>query len=659
MTFSNLDEILILLGITVVAVSAFRRFHLPPILAYLFIGILFGPYGLGLIADSGDARYLAEYGVVFLLFTVGLEFSLSQLIDMKREVLGLGGLQVVLTICLAGMVAWLLGMSVEGAFVIGGVIALSSTAIVTKQLAMNLELGSRHGRLSVGILLFQDAAVIPFLILIPALADGTNASITPDLIWVLCKGVFVVASMLVIGRWLLRPLFHEIASFRSAELFTMTALFLTLAAAWITHYAGLSLALGAFMAGMMLGETEFRHQLETDIRPFRDVLLGLFFITIGMLLNVKALPVVLPWVLLLVAALVVIKALLIMGLSILMGERKGVAMRTGIVLAQGGEFGFALLSLALTAKILDPLVMQIILAALIISMALTPMLIHYNGRIVKRIYGENYMRQHEQYISEVETKAKNLSDHTIICGYGRVGQNIARFLDKEHLEYLALDLDPVRVRNARAAGEHVTYGDSTHFEILQAAGVERAKSLVISFNDIYAALKIIPQVRIKRADIPILVRVRNDAHLEQLLKAGATEVIPETLEASVMLATHVLFLMGVPVSHIVKQIQDVHDDRFQMLREVFHGQDVKPLEELMSFNKRLHTVTLDAAFAAVEHTIRELKLDAMEVTVNAVRRGSFRVQTPDPNMRLQAGDTLVLYGAPENINSAIRLLTTG
>jgi len=343
-----------------------------------------------------------------------------------------------------------------------------------------------------------------------------------------------------------------------------------------------------------------------------------------------------------------------------MGERKGVAMRTGIVLAQGGEFGFALLALALTANILEPVAMQILLAALIISMALTPMLIHYNGRLVKYVYGEDYLRQSEHYINEVQTQARDLSDHTIICGYGRIGQNVAHFLKNENLDYLALDLDPERVRHAREAGENVNYGDSTHLEMLQAAGLERAKILIISFNDIFTTLKILPQVRTIRPDIPILVRVRNDTYLECLLEAGATEVIPETLEASVMMATHVLFLVGVPVDNIVKQIQAVHDDRFRMLHEVFHGQDnLKPLNVLMAFKKRLHTVTLDNTSPALNQTLREIKLGAIEVTVKAVRRGRIRGKNPDPDLCLQAGDTLVLHGTPENLKTALKLLATG
>lgn len=651
MSFSILEEILIFLGITVVVVSAFRRFHLPPILAYLFIGVLFGPYGLGVISDSEDARFLAEFGVVFLLFTVGLEFSLSQLIAMKREVLGLGGAQVVVTALIAGIIALLAGMSAESAFVIGGVMAMSSTAIVTRQLAVNLEIGSRHGRLSVGMLLFQDAAVIPFLIMIPAMTGNDTSSVSEQLAWTLIKGVIIVMLMLAAGRWLLRPLFREIASSRSAELFTLTALFITLLAAWTTHYSGLSLALGAFMAGMMLGETEFRHQLETDIRPFRDVLLGLFFITIGMLLDVKSLLDIGHWVVALAIALIVLKMLVIMLLSILLGENKGVAMRTAIVLAHGGEFSLALLALAASASIFTAQVTQVLLATLIISMALAPIMIHYNGRIVKRLYGESYLRHREQFVNEVEKHATGLSDHIIICGYGRIGQNIARFLDKEQLEYLALDLDPVRVSNARAAGERVNYGDATHLKMLEAAGLERAKILVISFNDIYAALKILPQVRQYRPEIPILVRVRSDSYLERLQKAGATEVIPETLEASVMLATHVLFLMDVPVSNIVKHIQDVHDHRFKMLREVFHGQDLKPLEENMANRKRLRTVILDASSFAVGKKLEELNLDKLNVNVNAVVRENYSKQIPEPDMILQADDTLLLYGTSDNLHT--------
>ncbi len=656
MDYRILEEILVLLLVAVVAVSLFHRLRLPPVLAYFSVGVLVGPYGGGWISDSEDIHLLAEFGVVFLLFTVGLEFSLSQLVAMRREVLGLGGAQVLVTTLLAALGAWLLGVSPGGAVVVGGVIALSSTAIVVKQLTEQLELSSRHGRLAVGVLLFQDLAVVPFLIIIPALAVGSDTSLPLALGWAFGKGVAVVLVMVAIGHWLLRPLFHEIATSRSAELFTLTALLFTLGAAWFTNVAGLSMALGAFLAGMMLGETEFRHQVESDIRPFRDVLLGLFFITVGMLLDIRILPPLLPHVLLLTAAIVLLKALIIIALGRLMGINLGVVTRSGVVLAQGGEFGFALISLAFADGVLDAHTTHVLLAAVILSMALTPLLIHYNGAIAKRLCGEGYLGQRAHFVREVVAQAEPLLDHTIICGYGRIGQNIARFLDQEQLPYLALDLDPVRVRDARAAGERVNYGDATRNEILHAAGLEKARVLVITFADVHGALKILPLVRRLRPDIPLLVRARNDAHLDRLLAAGATEVIPETFEASVMIASHLLYLLGVPVTRIVRRVQIVHEQRFQMLREVFHGQEGGGGHGKPGGTGQLETVIVGQGARALGHQLGEYDLRSLGVTVTAVRRGGIRGERPAANLVLQVGDILVLYGPPEGLKAARRLL---
>jgi len=656
---SVLDAILVLLAAAVVAVALFRKFHLPPILAYLFVGMLVGPYALNWIPESEGTLFLAEFGVVFLLFTIGLEFSLPQLLAMRREVLGLGGAQVTFTALVAGGVAWLFGMSLPAAFVIGGVLAMSSTAIVIKQLTEQLEVSSRHGRFSVGVLLFQDVAVIPFLIVIPVLAGGSDSSISTELGLALLKGVFVIGLMLAIGHWLLRPLFHIIASQRSSELFTLAALLFALAAAWLTHMFGLSFALGAFIAGMLLGETEFRHQVEADIRPFRDVLLGLFFVTIGMMLDLTALPGIFHWVLLLVAAIIVFKVLLITALTRILGASQGVSLRTGLVLAQGGEFGLVLLTLALVEGLLDPAASQIVLAAIIITMVLSPFFIAANGTIVKRFYSSSYLLNRESQVVEMEEESEHLDQHVVICGYGRIGQNIARFLDQEDFNYIALDLDPVRVRDARAAGEQVFYGDSTHIENLGAAGIGRAKVLVISFDDISRTMKILEQVKRLWPDLPVLVRTRDDANLDGLQQAGATEVVPETLEASLMLVSHLLLLLNVPVSRIVRNVQEVRSSRYQMLRGFFHGQETESLDQATSFRERLQSVELPEAAYAVGCALGELKLRESGVIVTAVRRGGIKGHQPEPDMVLQAEDILVLYGTPEDLSHAETKLLQG
>ncbi|MEA3274081.1 MAG: monovalent cation:proton antiporter-2 (CPA2) family protein [Pseudomonadota bacterium] len=387
---SALDAIIILLVGSVIAVAVFRRLRFPSILAYLLVGLITGPHGLAWIPHTDDTHFLAEFGIVFLLFSIGLEFSMARIASMKKEVLGLGGAQVVVTTILAGTIAWLLGLRFEGAIVVGGVLAMSSTAIVIKQLKDQQELGLPHGRLSIAILLFQDIAVVPFLIMIPVMAGSPETSLAWELAWALGKGLSVIALMLAVGWWVLRPLFGVIVSSRSSELFTLTALLFAMAAAWLSHFAGLSFALGAFLAGMILGETEFRHQIEADIRPFRDVLLGLFFVTIGMMLDVHGLPVTAHWVLLLVAALILFKTAVIAGLSLLFGSPAGAGIRTGVVLAQGGEFGLALLMVAFSDGLLETGVVQIVLAAVIISMALTPVLISCNGAIRNRLCSDDY-----------------------------------------------------------------------------------------------------------------------------------------------------------------------------------------------------------------------------------------------------------------------------
>jgi CPA2 family monovalent cation:H+ antiporter-2 len=659
MEYSIFNEIMILLVTSVFAVTLFHRFRLPAVLAYLIIGVVIGPYALAWIPENEDTRLLAEFGVVFLLFTVGLEFPLGQLAAMRREVLGLGGAQVVLTIVLVVVVCVLLGFAPAAAFVIGGVLALSSTAIVVKQLKERVELSTRHGRLAIGILLFQDLAVIPFLILIPTLAGEVENSIALTMTLAMIKGGIVVAVMLAIGHWLLRPLFRFVATSRSSELFTLMVLLTALAAAWVTHELGLSLALGAFLAGMMLAETEFRHQVEIDIRPFRDVLLGLFFITVGMLLDVRSLFEVLHWVFLLVVAIVLAKIFIIVVISRLMGISMVIGLRTGIVLAQGGEFGFALLSLALSGQVLLADQVQVILAAILLSMLLTPLLIQYNGRLASWFFTGGYAQENQGIADSLASAAKDVSEHTIICGYGRVGQNVARFLEQENFSYLALDLDPLRVRLAREAGEQVNYGDAAHLKILEAAGLLRAKAVVVSFEDYYAAIKILALVRQLRPDIPVLVRTADDTNLERLQEAGATEVIPENLEASLMLSSHLLILLGVSIRHVLHKIEDVRGQRYQMLRGFFHGQDSNVHKKDLTHRERLHTFILSPDSHAVGHTLDEYRLQEIGVTVNALRRHGVRGEEPDADLMLQSGDTLILYGAPESLLQAEQRLANG
>jgi CPA2 family monovalent cation:H+ antiporter-2 len=656
---ASLTLIVVLLAATVLAVALMRRARMPAIMAYLLTGLLIGPHGLGWIPDTTEGRLLAEFGVVFLLFTLGLEFSLPKLVAMKREVLVLGGAQVLATLGVAPLVGPLMGWPPEVAVVLASAFAMSSTAIVIKQLAEQTELNLQHGRLAVGVLLFQDLAFIPLLILVPALGAHVAGSVTAEIVWALAKGVLAFATVMALGRWLLRPLFHHVAAAESAELFTLTVLLATLGCAAITHALGLSAALGAFLAGMLLGETEFRHQIEADIRPFRDVLLGLFFVTIGMLLNPAAVVAHWPLVLALVIGVVLFKAASIGVLARLLVADPHIATRAGIVLAQGGEFGFALITLALASGVLDRELAQTALAANVLSMLLCPVLIRNNASLAARLFPASEAGLRDLVQHDVEAQQLHHERHVIIVGFGRVGQNVARFLEQENVDYVALDLDPVRIQAARAAGDPVYYGDATNIGVLRAAGVERARVLIVTYYQVATSLKVLAIVRKLRPDLPVLVRTRDDSRLEELMQAGATEVIPETLEASLMVASHLLLLLNVPMGRVVRRMNEVRTNRYGLLRSVFRGQDARPIDETHAFREQLGTIAIDKGARAIGRAIGDLGLDDAGVSVTGLRREGIVGRQPAPDTVLREGDVLVLYGKPEDLERAEELVLGG
>ena len=659
MTHHTLNTVLILLAVAVVTITLFQRLRLPSSLGYLLIGVLVGPPGFGIVADVEETRLLAEFGIVFLLFTIGLNFSLPQLMAMKGAVFGLGTAQVLLTTVLVAVPVWLLGLPAAAAFVVGAACAQSSTTIISKQLAEQGEEHRRHGRLAIAMSVFQDVTAVPFVVVIPVLAGATvGGTVTEELAAALLKAAAAFAIVFVAGRWLLRPLFHEVATRRSAELFTLTALLVSLAAAWTTQWLGLSLALGAFLAGMMLGETEFRHTVETAIRPFRDVLLGLFFVTIGMLLDLRAFPAIWHWALAAALGLLALKTVLVGAITRFAGVEPAVAWRTGLTLAVGGEFGSALLALGLGAGAIGPVAAQSAFSAILISMVLAPALIRHHDRILAPL-----LRGAAQAIAPppatIPSDSRRLRGHVVICGFGRIGQNVARFLEQEAIEFVALDLDPARVREASAAGERVFYGDSTEREILEAVGVEHARLVVVSYDDTAAALRVLAHVRAARPTLPVLVRTRDDSARQQLQEAGATEVVSETLEAGMMLVSHVLLLLGLPVSRVLRNMRALRADRYRLLREFFHGADTLFEQTEESFRERLHAMTLPEGAWAAGRTLAEADLEAMGAVVTALTRAGVRGLAPAPHTRLRAGDVLVLYGAPEDLERAEARLLNG
>lgn len=659
MHFGVLANIIIVLFAAVLVTTVLRRLRLPPILGYLLVGMIVGPYGLDWITDSQNVVNLAEFGVVFLMFTVGLEFSLPKLIALRHSVLGLGSLQVVITSIVAGSLAYWYGFSLTASLIVAATIAMSSTAIVSKQLKDQLELNQTHGKNAIGVLLFQDMAVIPFLILIPSLANG-NHDVWRPLIESLFKGGLVLLIMLGLGRWVMRPLFNEIAKARSLELFTLTVLLVTLSAAWLTEIAGLSLALGAFLSGMMLGETEYRHQIEVEIRPFRDVLLGLFFISTGMLLNYHILNKALLPLVMLILTITVIKAIIIYGSARLLRIDNKDSLKTALVLAQGGEFGFALLSIAFAEEILPVTHGQVILAALVFSMAMSPFLIRYNEQIAcffLRKKQEPLTPPPKTISQEALQRVSNLQDHIIICGYGRVGQNMARFLERENFNIIAVDMDPKRVIDSELAGNTVIFGDSGNLALLKSIGLDKARALVFSFLDSHTVLNILPQIRRELPHLPILVRTRDDSQLTLYQKAGATEVVPETLEASLMLSFQTMILLNIPPRKAMRHLMHARKNRYQLLHEYFPGEELEDTPDIAQEKKQLAVVTLDKNAFAIGALVKDLSLE--DVALSAVRRGGIRGDEPSPNTELREQDVLILYGTPQQLARAEKKLLQG
>jgi K+:H+ antiporter len=655
---SILQLVLLLLCASVLAVTACRYFNLPAVFGYLLVGVAVGPHALDLLPDAEGASQLAEFGVVFLMFSIGLEFSLPRLFAMKRIVFGLGLAQVALTAIAIAVLArlsvgvpWLAGIG------LGGVLTMSSTAILSKLLTERRELDSAHGREIIGVLLFQDLAVVPLLVIIPALAQPME-QLAQALAYAAVKAAVLLTLILFFGQKPMRAWFTLVAQRKSAELFMLNVLLITLGLAWLTEWAGLSLALGAFLAGMLISETEYRYMVEEDIKPFRDVLLGLFFISIGMMLDLGAIAAEWPRVLAVLAALLAGKLSVAWALSRLFGAAPGTALRTGLWLCTGGEFGFVLLARAESVGLLSSAPAQPVLAALVLSLMLAPLIVNFSDRLVLRLVASEWLQRSMQ-LTQIAARSMGTEKHVILCGYGRTGQYLGRFLEQEGVTYLALDHDPERVREAASAGEDVVYGDATRREALIAAGIIRASVVIVTFADRTDTLRTLHRIRELAAGVPVVVRAREDDAAGQLLAAGAAEVVPEALESSVMLATHALAFVGVPLHRIVKRLRELRERQYGLLRGFFHGASDVGDRLAEADLPRLHSVILAEGSNAIGRRLEELGLSELGVTVSALRRRGMRGLEPDGSVRLEADDVMVLLGAASSVAAAEARLLRG
>ena len=649
-------EILAILSCAVFIVWLFRKLNLPAILAYLIAGMLVGEQGLALVSENVDYEHFAELGIVFLLFTLGLEFSLPKLMAMRHMVLTIGGMQVGISMLIFIIIALLLGQSFSAAFAIGGILALSSTAIVIRQLSESGAMKRKSGQISVAVLLFQDVAVVPLLIIIPILAPGSDGSLLLSLAWALIKGVFVVSILMLVGKWVLPRLFNMVAQVRTDELFVLTTLLVTLVASALTQWFGLSMALGAFLAGMMLGESEYKHQLEADIRPYRDILLGLFFVTVGMKLDIALLLSSPMTIIALMLSFMLVKVVIVRLLAVKAGEAAKDGWASGIMLSQMGEFGFVLIALAVQVNIIAFDVASTILGAGIISMAITPYLIN-NARKWSKILSKEKVKDHSDL--EQLPESQDLQDHVIICGFGRIGQTVSRFLKQESIEFVAIDIDPLRTSKAREAGENVLFGSSRQAELLHAANLSKAKLVVIAFGEDKQSAEVIQKVRSLSESVPILVRTRNDDQLDMLQEAGANQVVPESLEGSLMLVSQVLSLTGVPFSRIVRRVQKERKNHYNHLHGFFQGEHTDMGPDAIDRIEFAHAVLLaDEAFA-IGKTIASLGLAGRRVHIIALKRNGKEIEEPDEHTVLLDQDTLILRGKPRRVERTERYLQEG
>src|SRR5436190_1577979 len=489
----SLASVLVLLAASVAAVALCRVLKLPALVGYLITGLALGPHALGVASNAQETQQLAEFGVVFLMFSIGLEFSLGKLHAMRRVVFALGGAQVVATLALA--------------------------------LAASAALG---------------------------------------------KAAIALALVVLAGPSITRAWLGLAARLRSNELFVLNVLLIILLAAFVTRLAGLSLVLGAFLAGMLIAETEYRFQVEEDIKPYRDVLLGLFFITVGMLLDLRLVAAQLALVAGLFIALVGGKLALIALLARLFGNGGGTALRVALALANGGEFGFVLLPIAGAAGLVSQPLLQALLAAMVLSMLAAPLLIAGADAIVLRVSRSEWMLRSLE-LHRVAAQSMSAERHVIILGYGRNGQRLARLLEAENVRYVALDLDPQRVREAALAGDNVVFADSARREALVAAGIARAAAVVVTFADVQAALRVLAHIHALNPAVPVIVRARDEPDIARLTAAGATEVVPEAFESGVMLASHTLVVAGVPLSRVMRRVSQVRDQQYSLLRGLFAG----------------------------------------------------------------------------------------
>jgi CPA2 family monovalent cation:H+ antiporter-2 len=659
-SFPLLQDLLILLALSVPIAFLFHRLRLPTIVGFMITGVVIGPYGLGLIRNAEGIELMAEVGVALLLFTIGLEFSLRRLLEMKRLVLLGGTLQVVLSILFVTAIAYGLGRPITQSIFFGFLFALSSTAIVLKTYIDRAEVDAPHGRAAVGILLFQDLSIVPMMLMIPILS-GRNASSPARIAITFVTAVIAVAVIYLATRRIVPYLLHHIVRLRSPEVFIISVVLICLGTSFLIAQFGLSLALGAFIAGMVLSESEYNHQIIADSLPFRDVFNSLFFVSIGMLLSLGSLTsnflVVIVWV----TGLILVKALIALAVVRIMGYSLRVATMTAIGLSQIGEFSFILAKTGVPEGLLSDLDYQRFLAASILSMIATPFLIKAAPRIayaVQSLFGASSAL--EPNVQSYHPEEHELTGHVIIVGYGFNGRNLAKVLRRTKVPYLVLELNADAVRSARAEGERVIYGDATRREVLHSVGIDHARVLVLAISDPVATRHTVWLGRQMNPEVHTIVRTRYMTEITDLRELGADEIIPEEFETSIEIFSRVLKELGIPNHMIQRQAAAIRNEGYEMLRL-----PTIPMVDLIDIADALgkaatETFIVPADCPAAGKTIGQLKLRTKTgVSVIALVHDGNTEINPGPDASINPDDVLVLLGTPDNIHRAVERCFAG
>jgi CPA2 family monovalent cation:H+ antiporter-2 len=651
-----LNDIVIIFGLAIVVLFIFHRLRLPTVVGFLLTGVFVGPNGLGLISAVHEVEILAEIGVVSLLFTIGIDFSLERLLQTKKSVLLGGSLQVVFTALATFIIAGQLGRTFGEAVFIGFLVALSSTAIVLRLIQERAEVDSPHGRISLGILIFQDIIIVPMILITPLLAGaGGGVSLSQSMLVLLAKGAGVILLVIVGAKWIVPLALHQIARTRISELFILSVVMICLGVAWLTSKAGLSLALGAFLAGLIISESEYSHHTLGNILPFRDIFTTFFFVSIGMLLDIGFLFRQPAFIMLIVLSVIVLKAFLAGGVTILLGFPLRTGILVGLALGQIGEFSFILSRVGLDHGLLTGNTYQVFLAVSVLSMAATPFMISLAPRAADIILRLPVGKKLKAGFCPVPTtKVLEKKDHLVIVGFGVNGRNLARAAKVAGIPYAVIEMNPDTVRSEQAKGEPICYGDATNEPILRHANLDRARIVVVAINDPTGTRRIIEAVRRLNRTVHLIVRTRYLQEMNSLYQLGADEVIPEEFETSVEIFTRVLTRYFIPTDEIEKLTAEARANGYRMLRS-----SPKVSASLSDLRVRLRDVDISAfrispGSSLIGKTLAQIELrERYQICAVAIDRESEMLSNPGADTLLQSGDVLYLLGSSVKISEAI------